>query len=101
MVRVVEIAEASGPVVITPEITRNDEDASAWDVHQVDGGFEVVGKRIERMVSMTDLRNHEALRHLHRRLSRIGVIKRLEEMGAEDGDTVKIGTFTFDFEEEY
>jgi len=57
-------------------------DEGVWDVEEEKDGFVVTGKRIERMVAMTDLKNSEALRYLHRRLDRIGVLTRLEEMGA-------------------
>lgn len=76
-------------------------DEGAWDVEEIANGFEVTGKRIERMIAMTDLANDEALRYLHRRLERIGVLKRLEEMGARDGDTVRIGDFEFAYEADY
>ena len=49
---------------------------------------------------MTDLKNDEALRYLHRRLERIGVIKKLRDLGATEGDTVTIGELEFAFAEE-
>lgn len=82
------------PVVYTPE-TR--EDDQTWDVAQVEGGWEVEGKRVLRMVAMTDLENRDALRYLHKRLDRLGVIAKLRELGAEEGDTVYIGDAVFEF----
>jgi GTPase len=83
-------AEKEAPVpVITPTL-RPEEDLS-WDVERRNGDYVVTGKRVERMVAMTDLNNDEALRYLHRRLVRMGVIEKLREMGAEEGDTVIIG----------
>lgn len=76
-------------------------DEGVWDVEEEKDGFVVTGKRIERMVAMTDLKNSEALRYLHRRLDRIGVLTRLEEMGAKDGDNVRIGEFQFAYEADY
>jgi GTP-binding protein len=72
----------------------------AWDLERNEDGFVLTGKRLERMVAMTDLENDEALRYLHRRLSRIGVIERLREAGAEEGDEVAIGDFVFSFTDE-
>ncbi|MEQ1821238.1 MAG: GTPase ObgE [Fimbriimonadaceae bacterium] len=74
------------------------KDAGQWDVVRTDSGFSVQGKRIERMIAMTDLASDEALRYLHRRLQKIGVIQRLEELGAQEGDTVEIGNFDFAYE---
>lgn len=66
-----------------------------WSVEQTDEGFEVYGKRVLRLVAMTDLQNDDAVRYLHRRLQRLGVIDRLRELGAEEGDTVYVGTAVF------
>ncbi len=63
--------------------------------------FVVKGAGVERMVSMTDLENEEALLRLHRRLERLGVLEALREAGVQEGDTVRIGDFEFDYVEEY
>jgi GTP-binding protein len=48
---------------------------------------------------MTNLSNSESVRYLHRRLHRMGVIDRLRDLGAEDGDSVRIGDWVFSFVE--
>ncbi len=83
------------PIIIPIQDTK---DAGQWEVVATENGFAVQGKRIERMIAMTDLANDEALRYLHRRLQRIGVIQRLEELGAKEGDTVGVGNFDFAYE---
>jgi len=72
----------------------------SWDVEKTDHGFVVNGGRILKIVQMTDLGNEDAVRYLHRRLERIGVIDRLRKLGAEEGDNVRIGDAEFDFSEE-
>ena len=37
------------------------------------------------------------VRRLHQQLERMGVIRRLRDLGAQDGDTVRIGKEEFDF----
>jgi GTPase len=86
--------EPVAPVVLAPARA---EEEDAWDVLRTDEGFEVVGKRIERMVAMTNLENDDAVRYLHRRLQRIGVIDKLRDLGAEEGDTVFVGEAVFAF----
>lgn len=81
--------------VILPAQSRKIDDS--WDVEQTEEGFEVVGKRILRMVAMTDLQNKDAVRYLHRRLDRLGVIDKLIDAGAQEGDTVYIGDHVFNF----
>lgn len=77
------------------------QDERAWQVQQVEEHvFVVQGKGIERLVQMTDLENDEALRRLHRKLERIGVLQKLREAGAQHGDTVRIGGEEFDFVDE-
>lgn len=91
--------EAADPVVPTLKPVFRDRAEDEWSVETEDGAFVVRGKRIERLVAMTDLSNRDALHHLHRKLARIGVIERLREAGAEDGDSVVIGEFEFDFQD--
>lgn len=71
-----------------------------WNVEPTDEGFEVHGRRVERLVAMTDLENDEAIRYLHRRLQRLGVIDRLRELGAEEGDTVFVGKAVFNYSDQ-
>ncbi len=97
------IVEAEGeaeaaPIVITslsrPGISQE------WGVGMDNlGAYTVEGERIERLVKMTDLNNPDAVRYLHRRLQRIGVIDRLKEVGAEPGDDVVIAGWVFEFRE--
>lgn len=63
-----------------------------------DGGWEVTGTAIERMVIKTDMRNEEAVAYLQRRLQKMGIENRLLAAGARDGDTVHIGPVSFEFE---
>ncbi|AIE87106.1 GTPase ObgE [Fimbriimonas ginsengisoli] len=71
-----------------------------FEVERTEEGFVISGRRIQRLVAMTDLENEEAVRYLHRRLDRLGVIKKLREMGAEEGDDVVIGEAVFAFTDE-
>lgn len=87
-------AQEPTPVVFRPEQREEDQ---TWDVQRDGDTFEVTGRRILRMVAMTDLDNRDAVRYLHKRLSRLGVIEKLRELGAEEGDTVYIGETVFGF----
>ena len=64
----------------------------------MDGGWDVAGRDVQRMVIRTDMNNEEAVAYLQRRLSRAGVEERLRAAGAIDGDTVHIGPVSFEFE---
>jgi GTP-binding protein len=46
---------------------------------------------------MTDMNSDAGVRRLQRLLERMGVVARLRDLGAKDGDTVRIGNEEFDF----
>ena len=96
-----DILEADQPIeeipVLMPALRAKDDDY--WEVVEEDDCYKVVGKRVERMVAMTDLDSDDAVRYLQRRLDRIGVINKLREHGAVDGDTIVIGDLEFSFSE--
>ncbi|HLO98258.1 MAG TPA: GTPase ObgE [Fimbriimonas sp.] len=100
--RLTDVVEESVPVdeipVMMPALQRQGEDF--WEVLQEEDGFRVSGKRLERMVSMTDLQSRDAVRYLQRKLEKIGVFKKLRDIGIEEGDTVMIGELEFEFTEE-
>jgi GTP-binding protein len=56
-----------------------------------EGVFRVHGKRVERMVAMTDLASEEGTAYLQKQLERLGVFEALERAGVEVGDTIHIG----------
>ncbi|HEX2575335.1 MAG TPA: GTPase ObgE [Aquihabitans sp.] len=67
-------------------------------IHRIDSGAYVVqGRAVERAVALSDLTNVEALAYVQERLKSLGVDKALAKAGAQEGDTVHIGGFTFDF----
>ena len=73
-------------------------DLKQWEAKKVgDHEFVIEGKGLERAVAMTSMENEEAVRRLHKKLERLGVLKELKNLGAEDGDTVRIGTVEFDY----
>ena len=84
--------------VLVPTLKANDD--LSWEVNEMQEGYQVVGRRLERMVAKTDLANDKAVRYLHRRLQRIGVIDRLRQLGAQEGDTVAVGEVEFAFSDE-
>jgi GTP-binding protein len=96
------LAELPEPMAEAAHVEAPAEDASP-DAVQVerlgDGSYQVGGEAAERAVVMTNLENEEAVRYLHRRLQRMGVIRRLRALGAKDGDRVRIGSVELEFVE--
>ncbi len=61
------------------------------------GAFVVRGERVERLAAMTNFDSDEGLARFERVLEHIGVERRLREMGAAEGDTVRIGAYEFTY----
>ena len=64
------------------------------------GEWHVLGRQAIRAVALSDLTQVEALDEAHRRLKALGVDKALARAGAQQGDTVHIGSLVFDYEDE-
>ena len=94
------VAETAGPVrdEILSRVEAQPKPRRPLRVEQVgEGQFLVSGDNVERLLSMTDLDNEDAVRHLHRRLERLGVVGKLRDLGAKDGDRVRIGRADLEF----
>ncbi len=94
--------EAAQPVQPVVRIkAERQEDPRHWEARAVGRGEWVVeGKGLERLVAMTDMNNDYAVRRFQRTLERAGVHRKLRELGAKDGDTVRIRDVAFDFADE-
>ncbi len=57
--------------------------------------FVICGSRIERLAAMTNFESFESIGRVERVMAKLGVDKRLRELGAVDGDTVRIGGHEF------
>lgn len=70
-----------------------------WTIErEPDGSYRVRGKKVERVVAMTDLANPDAVDMLQRTLGRMGVLQALEEAGVGSGDTVRFGNVELEWE---
>ena len=59
--------------------------------------FILKGKQIEKLFRMNKFNSDEAIMKFAKKLTKLGVDERLEEMGAKQGDIVKILDFEFEF----
>jgi GTP-binding protein len=75
-------------------------EAEGFRVEREDAGFVVVGRQAERAVALNDLTSAEAMRFVQERLKRLGVDRALARAGAVDGDRVRIGRLSFDYQED-
>ncbi len=63
----------------------------AFTVTKEKGIYIVRGKRVERLLSMTDLENEESMDRLQVTLAKMGVTQALEDAGVKVGDIVRFG----------
>jgi len=75
------------PIMVEGPVETVDDDSG-----EVSGRlFTVSGTEVERVIARTHLANPEALLYLHQQLVALGVLGGLEDLGAREGDTVRIG----------
>lgn len=62
-----------------------------------DGTWAIEGKEVERIFKMTKFSSDQAAYKFAKKLSKMGIDQKLEELGAEEGDQVRILDFYFDY----
>jgi GTP-binding protein len=75
---------------------KKEHEKESFEITKVGEEYIVKNPRLERLVSMTNLENKEALEYLKNRLKRMKVADRLKKMGIELGSTVIIGNLVFE-----
>jgi GTP-binding protein len=93
------IEDAPAPEIVTPPPARIELVAADAFVLERgrDGAFELSGERVERLAAMTNFDSDESLARFERALEKMGVERKLHEMGAVEGDTVRIGQYEFTY----
>jgi GTP-binding protein len=66
-------------------------------VRGIDGTFEVRGPQVERIMQKTNFDHEDAAKRFARALRLMGVDEELRRRGCEDGETVRILDFEFEF----
>lgn len=91
-----EIPKEELVVVPEPELVEYNPEPRFTLVKENDV-FVIAGKEIERLLYMTDLNSEQAVQRFGMIMDKMGVNKALEEAGATEGDTVRIGNFEFEY----
>ena len=81
------------PLVIEPENIKKNE----VTVRNMDGVFIVEGEWLVRIMNNVDFDDYESLQYFQRVLLNAGVIDALYDAGVQEGDTVSIYDFEFEF----
>lgn len=80
------------------QIFEIDENNPKFNIERdADGVYVVTGEVIERLFKMTNFSNHESVRRFSKMLRKYGVDHALREKGVQNGDTVRIIKYEFEF----
>jgi len=69
----------------------------AFTIRRENQAYVVEGSWARKLVGSTNFGDYESLRHFQRSIKKKGVVDALEKMGINEGDTVKIYDFEFDY----
>ncbi|MEA4938522.1 MAG: GTPase ObgE [Christensenella sp.] len=98
--RVVQVLDTLPPVLRYEETDLVEGSAYAPGFHITrgdDGVFEVTGGDVEKLLDTTDPDDEISMRRFQQMLVKNGIIAALREMGAKDGDGIRLGEWEFDF----
>jgi GTP-binding protein len=80
-------------------VLRKFEEEPPFIIEFINGVFEVSGKRIEKLVAMTNFSTDEGLERFQRTIAQMGLEEALRQEGIKAGQTVKIKDLEFEYSE--
>lgn len=95
--KVDEIPPPSFNIEVEKDEEAFDHDDSGFSIVKEKRIFNVIGGKVERLVSVTDPRNRESVLRLENILKAMGVFESLKQAGIKEGDTVKIMGYEFEY----
>ena len=73
-------------------------DPKEFEIEHYGNTWLVTGRWLERLIENINFEDYESRNHFDMQLRKCGLFTRLEEMGIEDGDTVDIYDFEFEYQ---
>ena len=89
------VVEDEEPVVVTENIKEGSEEE--WKIRRENNIYVIEGKFLERVMKNVNFDDYESIQYFQRILDKKGINKKLEEMGINEGDTVRIGEAEFEY----
>jgi len=83
---------------IVKKVYRFDPSKGFDVIRDEDGFLRVEGEKIDRLLAMSNLNSHDNVIRFQNQLKYMGVYDELAKVTAEDGETVYIGDFEFEYE---
>ena len=66
-----------------------------------DGAYVLEGQQLQKIFDSTNFNDMGSLRYLYKYIEKSGAIDKFLEMGLEEGDTIRIGDFEFEYWDEF
>lgn len=79
------------------ELLEREVEAQRFEVTLEDNVYYVEAPFLEGIISFADMQDYEALQYFQRVLRQSGIIDKLESMGVQEGDTVNVMDFEFEY----
>lgn len=98
--RVVQVLDTLPPVLRYEEtdLAETSSYEAGFHIERGDDGvFDVSGGEVEKLLDSTDPDDEISMRRFQQLLVKNGIIAALREMGAKDGDSIRLGEWEFDF----
>ena len=80
------------------EVIETPADPSALEIEHLGSTWVITGQWLERLIMNINFDDYESRNYFDMQLRKCGLFQRLEEMGIEDGDTVDIYDFAFEYQ---
>ncbi|MDW7670788.1 MAG: GTPase ObgE [Bacillota bacterium] len=75
--------------------------SSRFEIVKEDDEYVISGDLVRKLIYQLNMESMDSLLHFYRVLDKHGVIKKLKQMGVQEGDTVRIMEVEFEFTEEF
>ena len=79
------------------KLYREDEDYREIYVRRENRVFILSGKQLEKIFNSTNFNDQGSLRYLYKYIESKGAIERMQEMGLEEGDLIRIRDYEFEY----
>lgn len=73
------------------------EDKDEFEVEVIDGEYIVSGPAVERLMGRVNIQDNESMHYFQRQLAELGIEAKLKQMGIQEGDSVKILEWEFEW----
>ncbi len=75
------------------------EEEKPFEIHKEDDTWVITGEKVEKILKMTKFQTDESVLRFANKLRKLGIDDKLKELGAVDGDNVRILDLEFEYKE--